>query len=158
MILDMQTTFSGTVAIDGTKTAQGPITATQISTNVLDSRNSALPALVDEGLQGTDVWVEVKVIQAFNTLTSLTITLESDLLATLASAPVVHASQTVALAGLTANTTVARFLLPSADYKRFLGLRYTVNGAAPSTGTVLANIELDAQRNKVYSAGFSIDV
>lgn len=158
MILDMQTTFSGSVASDGTKTAQGPITATQISTNVLDLRNSSLPALVDEGLQGSDVWLEVRVIQAFNNLTTLTVTLESDVAATLASAPVVHASFALALASLTANTTVVRLLIPSADYKRFLGVRYTVTGTAPSTGTLLANIAMDTQRNKTYPAGFTIDV
>ena len=89
---------------------------------------------------------------------TLTITLESDLLASLASAPVVHASLALALAALTANTTVMRILLPSADYKRFLGLRFTVSGTAPTTGTLTANIMMDAQRNKVYPAGFTIDV
>ena len=157
MILDLQTMFSGTVAVDGTKTAQGPITATQISANVLDLRNAALPALVEEGIHGADVWLEVRVVQAFNNLTTLTITLESDVAATLASAPVVHATVAVALAALTANTVVARLLLPSADYKRYLGLRFTVTGTAPSTGTLLANIALDVQRNKTYPAGFTID-
>ena len=158
MILDMQTTFAGTVALDGTKTAQGPITASQISANVMDLRNSSLPALVDEGIHGEETWIEVKVIQAFNNLTTLTITLESDVASTLASAPVVHATFALALAALTANTTVVRFLLPSADYKRFLGLRFAVTGTAPTTGTLLANLVLDSQRNKTYPAGFTIDV
>ena len=158
MILDLQTMFSGAVALDGTKTAQGPITATQISANVVDLRNSSVLALADEGIQGTqDVWLEVKVAQVFNNLTSLTITLESDVAAGLATLPVVHSSFTVLLAALLANTTVVRLLLPSADYKRFLGLRYTVNGAAPTTGTLLAAISLDTQRNKTYPAGFTID-
>ena len=51
-----------------------------------------------------------------------------------------------------------RALLPSGDYKRFLGLRFTVAGAAPTTGTLTANIVLDVQRNRVYPAGFTIDV
>ena len=159
MILDLQTTFAGIVAVDGTKTAQGPITATQISGNVIDLRNSSLATLVDEGIHGDgDIWLEVKVAQAFNNLTSLTITLESDTVVTLTNLPVVHATVTLALAALTANTTVARMLLPSGDYKRFLGLRFTVTGTAPTTGTLLANIELDTQRNKTYAAGFTIDV
>ena len=158
MILDLQTMFSGAVALDGTKTAQGPITATQISANVVDLRNAPIPALVEEGIQGCDVWLEVKVAQVFNNLTSLTITLESDVTANLATLPVVHASFTVLAAALLAATTVVRFLLPSGDYKRFLGLRYTVNGAAPTTGTLLAAIALDVQRNKTYPAGFTIDV
>ena len=159
MILDLQTTFSGAVALDGTKTAQGPITATQISTNVLDLRNAATPALVDEGILGyTEEWLVVNCIQAFNNLTSLTITLESDSAPGLATLPVVHFSATILLAGLTANTQLLRVQLPSADYKRYLGLRYTVNGAAPSTGTLLANLTGDPQRNVIYPTGISIDV
>lgn len=157
MILDLQEKFSGAVDALGVTTAQGPITATTVSTNVLDARNSATPALVDEGMLTGQFWWEVKVIQAFNTLTSLTITLESDVAATLASAPVVHASVTVALAGLTANTTVVRMPMPSGDFKRYIGVRYTVNGAAPTAGTVLSHFVLDTQRNKIYPVGFTID-
>ena len=70
MILDIQTTLAGTTAVDGTKTAQGPITATQISAHVIDLRNSAIPALVDEGIHGDDVWLEVRVVQAFGSFRS----------------------------------------------------------------------------------------
>ncbi len=158
MILDLQTMFSGTVAADGTKSAQA-ITATVISTNVLDLRNAATPAAVDEGIDGTDMWLVVQVVQAFNTLTSLTITLESDSTANLATAPVVHFSTgAILLAALTANTVVARLLLPSADYKRYLGVRYTVGGANPTLGSVLAFLTPDVDRNKIYPSGFTIDV
>lgn len=157
MILDLQEMFSGTVAADGTATAQA-ITATAISTNVLDLRNAATPALVDEGIVGPDMWLVVQVIQAFTLLTSLTITLESDSATTLASAPVVHFSQTVALAGLTAGATVVRVQLPSADYKRYLGLRYTVTGTNPGAGSILAFLTMDVQRNVNYPSGFTIDV
>lgn len=158
MILDLQEMFSGAVAADGTKTAQGPITATQLSTNVLDLRNNALPTLADEGIMGGEIWLIVSVAQAFNNLTSLTITLESDSAPGLATTPAVHFSQTVALAALTASSTVVRVPLPSADFQRYLGVRYTVNGTAPSAGTVLAQLVLEPQRNKIYRSGFTIDV
>lgn len=158
MILDLQTTFSGAVAADGTKTAQA-ITATAISTNVLDTRNAATPALVDEGLVGNSLWLVVQTIQAFNTLTSLAITLESDSTANLATAPVVHFSTgAILLAALTANTVLARIQLPSADYKRYLGLRYTVTGTNPTQGSLLAYLTANVDRNKVYPSGFTIDV
>lgn len=158
MILDLQTTFSGTVAADGTKSAQA-ITATAISTNVLDLRNGSSPTLVDEALTGKDIWLVVQTVQAFNTLTSLTITLESDSTANLATAPVVHFSTgAILLAALTANTTLARVQLPSADYKRYCGLRYTVTGTNPTQGSILAQLVMDVDRNKVYPTGFTIDV
>ncbi len=158
MILDLQTTFSGTVAADGTKTAQA-ITATAISTNVLDLRNASTPTLVDEGLFGKDLRLVVQTIAAFNTLTSLTITLESAADAGLTSGPVVHFSTgAILLAALTANTVLARIQLPSADYKRYLGLRYTVAGTPPTLGSILAYLTPDIDRNKVYPSGFTIDV
>ena len=156
MILDLQTMFSGTVAVDGTKTAQA-IVATAISTNVLDLRNAATPALVDEGFSGPEIWLEVTVIQAFNTLTTLTITLESDSAVGLATLPVVHfSSGAIALAALTANTNVVRVQVPSADYKRYVGLRYTVGGANPTLGSLVAHLALDVQRNKTYPGSFTV--
>jgi hypothetical protein len=158
MILDLQTTFSGTVAADGTKTAQA-VTATAISTNVLDLRNASTPTLVDEGLFGKDLWLVVQTIQVFATLTSLTITLESAADAGLTSGPVVHFSTgAILLAALTANTVLARVQLPSADYKRYVGLRYTVGGSSATTGSILAYLTPDVDRNKVYPSGFTIDV
>lgn len=158
MILDLNSMFSGAVAADGTKTAQA-ITATAISTNVMDLRQpGGTPAVVDNGILGADLFLIVQTIAAFNTLTSLTITLESDSASTLASAPVVHFSTgAIALASLTANTVLARIALPSADYKRYLGLRYTVTGSNPTLGSLLAYLALDHGKSPVYAGGFSID-
>lgn len=158
MILDLQTMFSGTVAADGTKSAQA-ITATAISTNVLDLRNAATPTLVDEALQGSDLWLVIQVAQAFNTLTSLTITLESDSTANLATSATVHYSTgAILLAALTANTIVARTRLPSGLYERYLGVRYTVTGTNPTQGSVLAFLTANVDRNLAYPSGFTIDV
>lgn len=159
MILDLQSMFSGTVAADGTKTAQA-ITATAISTNVMDLRQpNGAPTLVDNGILGMNLWLIVQTIQAFNTLTSLTITLESDSVAGLSSSPTVHFSTgAIALAALTANTVLARVLIPSGDYERYLGLRYTVTGTNPTLGTVLAYLTPDPARNVAYPSGYTVDV
>lgn len=157
MLFGLNDIFSGAVAADGTKTAQA-ITATAISTNVIDMRNAATPALVDEGIVGQEAWLYVGVVQVFNTLTSLTITLESDVASSLASSPVVHATKSVLLAALTAGATVWRIPLPSDDYKRYIGLRYTVVGSNPSTGSIVAEIVLEPQRNVIYPSGYTIDV
>jgi hypothetical protein len=159
MILDTQTIFSGAIAADGTRSAQGPVTATAISTNVLDrAGNLALfPTLEDEGLVEQHLYLVVQVLQAFNNLTSLTVTLESDTAAGLATAPVVHFSKTILLAALTAGATVVRVQLPSDDYKRYIGVRYTVTGTAPTTGTVYAFLTENVQRNVIYPGNFTID-
>ncbi len=160
MILDSQTRLSGVIAADGTVTAQA-ITATAISQNVVDLRQpSGSPAVVDEGIVGggVDVFLNVIVRQAFNTLTSLTITLESDSAAGLATAPVVHfSSGAIALAALTANTQVVRIPIPSTDYKRYLGLRYTVTGTNPTQGSLEAFLSFGTQRSLNYPTAFTVD-
>lgn len=159
MLQDVNSILSGAIAADGTRTAQA-ITATAISTNVIDLRQpGGVPTLKDEGLfGGKDLWLIISVGQAFNNLTSLTITIESDSASSLASAPVVHFSKTIALAALTAGSTAVRVQLPSDDYKRYLGVRYTVTGTNPSQGSVMAFVALDAQRNVNYPGSFTIDV
>jgi hypothetical protein len=160
MIMDTQSMFSGTIAADGTRTPQGPVTATAISTNVMDLRQpNGTPALVDNGILGQDLYLVVQCIQAFNNLTSLTITLESDSTANLATAPVVHySSGPILLAALTANTVLVRVMIPSGNFKRFLGLRYTVAGTAPAAGTLFGFLTLDPQRNVAYPPAFTLDV
>lgn len=159
MLFGLNDLLSGTVAADGTRSAQA-ITATAISTNVIDARQpGGTPAIKDEGQFGQELWLVVQVIQAFNTLTSLTVTLESDSTANLATAPVVHFSTgAVLLAALTAGATIARVQIPSGSYKRFVGLRYTVGGSNPTLGSIISFITLDAQRNLGYAGGFTVDV
>lgn len=158
MLQDVNSIFSGTIASDGTRTAQA-VVATAVSTNVIDARQPAgTPTLKDEGMFGQDLWLVVNVIQAFNNLTSLTITLESDSTSNLATAPVVHYSRTIALAALTAGSTAVRVQIPSDLYKRYVGLRYTVTGTAPTLGSVMSFLTLDAQNNVIYPTGFTIDV
>ena len=154
MLMDANSRFSGTVGADGVRTAQA-IAATAISSNVIDLRNATSPALADEGHNEKGIWLVVQAIQGFNTLTSLTVTLESDSAPGMATAPVVHFSKTIALAGLTAGANLARVLLPSDDYKRYLGVRYTVTGANPTLGSVFAFITEDTQRNIQYPSGLS---
>jgi len=160
MILDLQTMFSGTVAADGTKTGQA-ITATAISTNVIDRSGglASFPALEDEGTNPDESWLIVQTPTAAaggDAAKTLTITLESSTTADLATSPVVHAS-TAAIVGsaITAGATLWRIALPSADYKKFIGLRYTVSAGFTSF-PILAYITADPQRNVIYPTGFSV--
>lgn len=162
MILDLQTMFSGSVSAAGVKTGQA-LTATAISDNVLDRKGGDVaPTLEDEGINGAmEAWLIVQVQTAAaggDAAKTLTITLESDSTANLATAPVVHYS-TPAITGATliAGYTAVRVMLPSADYKQFIGLRYTVSAGFTSFN-ILAYITPDPQRNVIYPAGFTIDV
>lgn len=160
MILDLQTMFSGSVAVDGTKTGQA-ITATAISANVLDLRNSSSPTLVDEGIGDISTWLIVQCDQSADFAAAgaatLTITLESDSAVGLGTTPVVHYSTTaIAKAALLKGTTQVRIAIPSADYQRYVGLRYTVATGPFTAGGLLAYLTLNPQRNKVYPVGFAV--
>lgn len=162
MIQDTQTIFAGSIAADGTRTGQ-PITATAISANVLDrAGNLALfPALEDEGLSGPDMWLVVQALAAANgadAAKTLTITLESDSAPGLATAPVVHVTAPVLTgAQILAGTTLLRVMLPSALYKRYIGLRFTVSAGFTSF-PVWAFLTPDVQANATYPSGFTVDV
>lgn len=153
MILDTQTKLSDAQAL----------TATAISANVIDLRaatGGTAPATQDEGLTGAnESWLVVQAITAAaggDAAKTLTITLESAADAALSSGPVVHFSSGAILgAAITAGATLVRIALPSADYKRYLGLRYTVS-AAFTAFNVTAFINVGVQRNVVYPNGFSV--
>lgn len=156
MIFDSSLIFSGATGFDGTRTAQA-ITGTTLSTNVLDTRNSTSPSIVDEST-GSNLWLVLYVQQAFNNLTSLTVSLESDSSSSLAVAPAVHAAVTMPLARLASPGQVWAINVPSADVKRYLGVRYTVNGAAPSQGSLFAFMTPTPQRNTHFASGLNFAV
>lgn len=160
MILDTQEIFSGTIAADGTRAGQA-LTATAISTNVLDLRNGAAPTLVDEGLSGPELWFVVQVITAAaggDAAKTLTITLESATDTGLSSGNVAHFTSAAILgSALTAGANVVRIQLPSADYKRYLGVRYTVSAGFTSF-QIAAFLTMDVNRNVIYPSSYTIDV
>ena len=162
MFIDLQSTFSGSTTGAGVKSGDA-VTATAISANVIDLRQSASPALADEGLFPNETWLIVQsdgsADFAAAGAATLTITLESDSTANLATAPVVHFSTpAIGKAAILKNTVLVRAPLPSDNYKRFLGVRYTVATGPFTAGAVLAWISPDVQRNITYAAGFTIDV
>jgi hypothetical protein len=147
MMQDVNSIFSGAVGADGQRSAQA-ITATALSTNVVDLRNASAPALSDTG-QGSMLYLVVCVLQAFNSLTSLDVTLESDSTSNLATSPTVHVKLTAPLATLTAGAVAACSPLPAgANYERYLGVRYTVVGYLTDTPPAW----------QVYPSSFRLDV
>lgn len=149
MILDLQSKFSDAQAI----------TVTAISANVLDTRNAATPALADEGMSGPETWLVAQVAAAFTAAGAATvvITLESSSTADLATAPVVHfTSAAIPVASMIAGFRALAVQMPSADYKRYIGFRYTVSTGPFTAGTMNTFLTPDLQRNVIYPVGFTV--
>jgi hypothetical protein len=160
MILDMQTMFSGTVAADGVKTGQA-VTATAVSTNILDLRQAATPATVDEAFSGPEMWLTILCSVAATAAGAATVTfsLESDSTADLATSATVHWTSTaIGKATLIAGYKVAQIRIPSGAYERYLGVRYTVATGPLTAGNFLAFLSLDVPNIANFPAAFTIDV
>lgn len=154
MYVDSQAMFSDAQAV----------TSTAISTNVLDlnaASGSNVPLLQDIGT-GQDVYLVVTT-QTTATDTgsdaTLTVTLESDSTADLATSATVHLS-TGALAFATyatAGTVVFQGRLPAGNYERYLGVRYTVASGPLTAGKFNAFLTLDVNASsRYYASGFTV--
>lgn len=129
MLLDKQNLLSSAQAI----------TATAASSNIFDTGAAA-----DAG-PGEALKAFLLVVEAFNTLTSLDIALESATDAAFTT-PVVHYTINKLLAALTLNAKIDMPPAP-AGLNRYLRFKYTVNGSNPSTGKLTGGFMLDDQRN-----------
>ena len=141
MILSAQQIFSDDQAI----------TATAISENVIDQGVPQAPygaavALNDDVGKGTPIPILIQVTEDFNTLTSLTVTLETSAAAALTS-PVVLATESILLADLVAGKQTFMQFVPNGDTLQYLGVRYTVVGTNPTLGNITAGITMGNQTN-----------
>lgn len=143
MIIDATTLFSSAQAI----------TATAPSTNIVDlgatgTVYGAAAAIVRDIGRGADVPLKCTVVEAFNNLTSLTISVETDDNAGFSSAQTVFTSPTYVLADLAIG---ARNLLPESvpigTNERYMRLKYTLVGTAPTTGKITAGVTAGNQTN-----------
>ena len=149
MILDTQELFSNNQLI----------TATAISTNVYDTNPVAGPNVLQNIGTNGDIYLEVQTNAAFTAggAATMTITLESDSTADLATSPTVHySSGPIALAGLTANTRVLAVRLPEGSYERYVGLRYTVATGPMTAGGLDAFWTTDVIATRDYASGFKV--
>lgn len=135
MILDNTAIFSDAQAV----------TATAASTNIIDlgaagtAFGHAAGVARDIG-KATDIQVTCNVVEAFNNLTSLKVGIEVDDSAAFGSA-VEIASRTYLLADIN-STKILSFpaQIPEGADKRYIRLKYTVTGTAPSTGKITASV------------------
>ncbi len=143
MIFSLQQLFSDDQAI----------TATAVSTNIIDLGAPELPygakaAVYQDVGKGVHIPILIQVTEAFNTLTSLTITIETSANSDLSS-PVVLSTQTVLLANLKVGMQTFVQCVPTGADKRYLGVRYTVTGTAPTLGKITAGITMGNQTNRL---------
>lgn len=127
------------------------ITATAISTNVILWPTNGIPygdaaALTRNLGDGTPIPLLMLVTEAFATLTSLTITVETSASADLSSSTVLASSGAIAAAALILGyrPTFTRFL-PHGTMLAYLGLRYTVGGSSATTGKITAALATEVQ-------------
>lgn len=123
MIFDNENLFSSNQAV----------TASAASTNIVDLGDAE-----DRG-PGSPIEIEALVTEAFATLTSLTVGLQSSTDAAFTS-PVTHYSTgAIAQASLTAGKRIA---IPAAlqDVNRYIRLYYTVSGSNATAGKVYAGV------------------
>lgn len=128
------------------------ITATAISQNVIQWNTVGIApyeaAAIARNLgAGTEIPLLMQVTEAFATLTSLTITIETADDAALSSGAVVLGSSgAIAAAALVLGyrPTFTRFV-PDATMKAFFGLRFTVGGSNATAGKITAAVATEVQ-------------
>ena len=121
------------------------VTATAASTNVVDLGSHDVDYARDTGL-GTSIPLELSVTESFNNLTSLTISIEIDDNAAFSSPTTIWTSPAYTQAQL---ATGAKYLLPdhlpAGISERYIRLKYTVAGTAPTTGKITAGVSAGRQ-------------
>ena len=127
------------------------ITATTLSTNVIDlgipgTPYGAVTTLNNDKGKGCPVPILIQVVEDFNTLTSLTVTIEVAANAAMTSSTVL-VSQVILLADLVAGKQTWVQCLPNGVDQRYLAVRYTVGGTNPTLGAVTAGISMGNQTN-----------
>lgn len=116
------------------------LTATAISEDVVDLGPMGGNDFRDIGA-GEDIHVVVQVgtvLDSAGEAATLTISVESSDVAGLSGATVHHTTTAIAEAACTAGARLLDIVLPPGQYKRYLGLRYTVGTENFTSGTINA--------------------
>lgn len=135
------------------------VTATAISTNVIERDGLGLSPNATQNLGApAQMYLVVETSVACTDASSdatLAVTLESATDAALSSGAVVHYSTgTLAFAAFSpAKTRLACIPLPAADYKDYIGVRYTVAAGPLTAGAFNAYLTMDPSIRKVFDDG-----
>ena len=124
------------------------ITATAISENVIQLNDAGTvhgegAAIARNFGKGTPIKIHVQATEAFTTLTSLTVTVETSAAAALTSSTVLYSSGAIVAADLVAGYEFTLDKLPDAELLDFIGLRFTVGGSNAGSGKITAGYVQD---------------
>ncbi len=135
------------------------VTATAISNNVIDLNAIGGPNAL-QGIADTvnDLYLVVATKTAATDTGSdatLTVTLESDSTANLATSPTVHySSGALPFAAFAPVGQFIKIKLPAGDYERYLGVRFTVGSGPLTAGNFEAFLTRGIDRNPAYARGY----
>lgn len=131
MILDNQTLLSNAQAITGDAG----------STNQIDLSPRGAGIVNDIG-NGSQVPILIQVVEAFNNLTSLAVSIQVDEDSAFGTPKTVATTAAIPLASLTAGYLFNLDYIPRGTNERYMRLFYDVTGTAPTTGKITAGIAL----------------
>ena len=137
------------IEINNMESDQQVITATARSTNTIDLGQNGTPPGEDGAVKGDigkgyPIPILIQVTEDFATLTSLTVTLETDDNTSFSSAKVL-ATETILLADLVAGKKTFMQMLPTGANERYLSVNYTVNGSDATAGKIKSGIVMGIQ-------------
>lgn len=128
------------------------ITATAASTNVIDLGSTgtvygAASNLTRDIGPGVMIPLLIQVVEDFNNLTSLDIQIELDSTESFTPDKTIDVAMAVPLASLVAGYKTPYVYVPHGVDLRYMRLKYTVTGTAPTTGKITAGIVCGVQTN-----------
>lgn len=129
MILDNQTLLSNAQAI----------TADAGSTNQIDLSPRASGLVRDIG-PGKPIPLLVQVVEAFNNLTSIVVSIQTDEDSAFGSPTTVASTGAIPLASLVAGYQFNLDYIPRDTQERYMRLYYDITGTAPTTGKITAGV------------------
>lgn len=139
---DVQSQFSAAQAI----------TASAASTNYLNLGAPKTPpgapaALTRDIGGGNSQPIEIEVVEAFATLTSLTVNVEVDDNSAFSSAKIVATTGPIAVADLTLGAYLPISMIPPGADEQYMRLNYVVTGTNASTGQITSGLVFGRQTN-----------
>jgi len=139
MILDKQNLFS----------EDQEVTDSAASTNIIDlgavTNNVAGTPTTPHLKGGTRGRIRAQVTTAFETLTSLQVSVQVDTIEAFSSPKTILLGEDIAQASLVAGAVLIDVAIPAEVDERYLRLYYTVTGTTATAGAVLAGITMDQQ-------------